>query len=272
MQLFGTAVLDLVLYLLAALGLLLRLTRTGPAMLREHRGFTVSALLAAIFIHSVLLFSLLATPRGLDLGYFNALALAGWLMALIGLVMFLKPAFENLGLALFPLAGISVLLAELFPHDVLLLQDSGWPLDLHIATSMVAYSLLGVAALQACVLYEQERRLRAGKAGGVLSGLPPMQEMERLMFQLIGAGFVLLTLSLFTGLIFVQNFMTQHLAHKAILSGLAWAVFAVLLWGRWKFGWRGRTAIRWTLSGFGTLLLAYFGSKLVLELILGRHW
>jgi len=272
MQLIGTAVLDLVLYLLAALGLLLRLIRTGPDLLREHRGFAISATLAAVFIHSVLLYSLLATPRGLDLGYFNALALVGWLMALIGLALFLKPAFENLGLVMFPLAGVSVLLAEVFPHDVLLLQERGWPLELHIATSMVGYSLLGVAALQACALYVQERRLRRGKAGGALSGLPPLQEMEQFLFQLIGAGFVLLTLSLLTGLIFVQNFMTQHLAHKAILSGLAWAVFAVLLWGRWKFGWRGRTAIRWTLSGFGTLLLAYFGSKLVLELILGRHW
>ncbi|HEY4128630.1 MAG TPA: cytochrome c biogenesis protein CcsA [Gammaproteobacteria bacterium] len=272
MQLTGSAALDLVLYLLAALGLLLRLLQKGPSLLREGRGFTVSAAIAAVFIHSVLLYGLVATPHGLDLGYFNALALAGWLMALIALATFLKPDFENLGLALFPLAGISVLAAELFPHDVLLMSDRSWPLDVHIATSMIAYSLLSVAALQAGVLYLQERRLRHGSAGGLLSTLPPMQEMERFLFQLIAAGFVLLTLSLFTGLIFVQNFMSQHLAHKAILSGAAWLVFAVLLWGRWKFGWRGRTAIRWTLSGFAFLLLAYFGSKLVLELILGRHW
>src|SRR6185312_263119 len=236
MQLTGTAVFDLILYLLAALGLLLRLLQAGPALLREGRGFTVSAAIAAVFIHSVLLYGLLDTPHGLDLGYFNALALAGWLMALIALATFLKPDFENLGLALFPLAGISVLAAELFPHDVLLLTDRSWPLDLHIATSMLAYSLLGVAALQA---------------------------MERFLFQLIAAGFVLLTLSLLSGLIFVQNLHAQHLEHKTILSGLAWAVFAMLLWGHWKFGWRGRTATRWTLSGFGFLLLAYFGSKLV---------
>jgi ABC-type uncharacterized transport system permease subunit len=173
---------------------------------------------------------------------------------------------------LYPLAGVSVLLAELFPHDVLLLQDRSWPLGMHIFTSMLAYSLLGVAALQACVLYLQERRLRHASAGGVLSALPPLTEMERFLFQLIGAGFVLLTLSLLTGLIFVKDFMAQHLAHKAVLSALAWLVFAVLLWGRWKFGWRGRLAIRWTLGGFAALVLAYFGSKLVLELILGRHW
>ena len=272
MQLIGSAVLDLALYLLAALGLLLRLLRAGPDLLRGNRGFTASAALAAVFVHSVLLYGLLATPHGVDLGYFNALALAGWLMALIGLTVFLKPAFEYLGLVLFPLAGVSLLLAELFPHDVLFMSDKSWPLDLHIVTSMLAYSLLGVAALQAAVLYLQERRLRHGSAGGVLAGLPPLQAMERFMFQLIGAGFVLLTFALLTGLFFVQNFMDQHLAHKAILSILAWAVFGVLLWGRWKFGWRGRLAVRWTLIGFFALLLAYFGSKLVLELILGRHW
>ena len=272
MQLIGSAVLDLALYVLAALGLLLRLLRAGPALLRESRGFTVSASLAAVFIHSVLLYGLLVMPHGLDLGYFNAVALAGWLMALIGLAVFLKPAFENLGIVLFPLAGTSMLLAELFPHDVLLMSDHSWPLDLHITTSMLAYSLLGVAALQALVLYLQERRLRHGRAGGVLSALPPLQEMERFLFQLIAAGFVLLTFALLTGLFFVRNFMDQHLAHKAILSALAWSVFAVLLWGRWRFGWRGRLAVRWTLIGFVSLLLAYFGSKMVLELILGRHW
>ena len=272
MHLIGSAVLDLVLYLLASLGLLLRLLRLGPELLRSTRGFTASAALAAVFIHSVLLYGLLAEPHGLDLGYFNALALAGWLMALIGLSVFLKPAFENLGLVLFPLAGVSLLLAELFPHDVLVMNDRSWPLDLHIVTSMLAYSLLGVAALQAAVLYLQERRLRQGSAGGVLASLPPLQAMERFLFQLIGAGFVLLTLSLLTGLFFVRDLITQHLAHKAVLSILAWAIFGVMLWGRWKFGWRGRLAVRWTLIGFMSLLLAYFGSKMVLELILGRHW
>ncbi|HEY3644867.1 MAG TPA: cytochrome c biogenesis protein CcsA [Gammaproteobacteria bacterium] len=272
MQLTGIAVLDLFLYLLAALGLLWRLLGRGPALLREGRSFTVCAAVVAVFIHSVLLYGLLAAPHGLDLGYFNALALAGWLMALMALLVFLKPAFENLGIVLFPLAGLSLLAAALFQHDVLLMSDRSWPLDMHIATSMLAYSLLGVAALQAAVLYLQERRLRTGKAGGVLAALPPMQEMERFLFQLISAGFVLLTLSLLTGLLFVQDFMSQHLVHKAVLSILAWAVFAVLLWGRWKFGWRGRLAVRWTLIGFASLLLAYFGSKLVLELILGRHW
>ena len=94
--------------------------------------------------------------------------------------------------------------------------------------------------------------------------------MEQLLFQLIGTGFVLLSAGLLTGIVFLEDVFAQHLVHKTVLSIAAWSIFGILLWGRWRFGWRGRKAIRWTLSGFGVLILAYFGSKLVLELILDR--
>ena len=268
----GTAVLALALYLLAALGPLARLLRAGPTALRERRGFTLGAALAALLLHALALYALIFGTTGMDMGFFNVLALVGLMMAMLGLAACLKPSFESLGIALFPLAGVSLLLAATLTHDVLLLQGGSWPLYTHILFSLSAYSLLGVAALQAVVLALQERRLRRGAAGGALSALPPLQEMERFLFQLIAAGFALLTLALFTGLIFVHNLFVQNLEQKTVLSLLAWLVFAVLLWGRWRFGWRGRTAIRWTLSGFGALMLAYFGTKLVLELILGRHW
>lgn len=267
----GIAVLALLLYLAAAAGLGLRLLGKGPESLRERRGFAASAAIAALLLHSIALYGLVFTPAGMDLGIFNALALTGWLMALIGLAATARPAFGSLGIVLYPLAGVSLLLAECLPDDTELVPSRGWPLDTHILVSLIAFSLLGVAALQAIVLAVQEHRLRRGNAGGILGALPPLQEMESFLFQLIGTGFALLTLALFTGLIFVHNFMAQHLVHKAVLSALAWVVFAVLLWGRWKFGWRGRTAIRWTLGGFAALLLAYFGAKAVL-LILGRHW
>lgn len=268
----GTAILALALYLLAALGSLARLLRFGPAALRERRGLVLSAALAALLLHAIALYALIFAAAGVDFGFFNVLALVGLMMAVIGFAACLKPSFENLGIALFPLAGVSLLLAATLTRDVLLLPGGSWPLYTHILFSLFAYSLLGVAALQAVVLAVQERRLRHGAAGGALSALPPLQEMEHFLFQLIAAGFALLTLALFTGLIFVHNLFTQHLVHKTVLSLLAWLVFAVLLWGRWRFGWRGRTAIRWTLGGFAALMLAYFGSKLVLELILGRHW
>ena len=88
--------------------------------------------------------------------------------------------------------------------------------------------------------------------------------------QLLASGFVLLSIALLTGWLFVENLLAQDLVHKTVLSGVAWFVFAALLIGRYRAGWRGRTAIRWTLTGFVLLALAYFGSKVVLEVILGR--
>ena len=113
--------------------------------------------------------------------------------------------------------------------------------------------------------------MRHRQPGGFLRGIPPLTAIESLLFQMIGAGFVLLSITLFSGLLFLKDIFAQHLVHKTVLSFIAWGVFGVLLWGRWRFGWRGRTAIRWTLSGFAFLALAYFGSKLVLELILQRY-
>jgi ABC-type uncharacterized transport system permease subunit len=106
----------------------------------------------------------------------------------------------------------------------------------------------------------------------ILHRLPPLQTMERLLFQLIFFGFFLLSLTLVSGLIFVHNLFAQHLVHKTVLSFFAWLIFGLLLWGRMRHGWRGRTAIRWALSGYTALVLAYFGSKLVLEQVLGLHW
>jgi ABC-type uncharacterized transport system permease subunit len=96
--------------------------------------------------------------------------------------------------------------------------------------------------------------------------------LEKAMFRLIGAGFVLLTLALFTGFVFVTNLFTQLLLQKTVLSLVAWVLFGVLLFGRVRFGWRGRSAVQWALSGFGVLAVAYFGSKFILEYLYGRHW
>ena len=92
--------------------------------------------------------------------------------------------------------------------------------------------------------------------------------MESLLFQMIATGFALLTLALVTGFLFLEDIFAQHLVHKTTLSIIAWFVFGILLWGRWRFGWRGQTALRWTIGGFIFLMLAYFGSKFVLELVL----
>ena len=94
--------------------------------------------------------------------------------------------------------------------------------------------------------------------------------MEKLLFELIWIGFILLTLSVASGFIFLDDMFAQHLVHKTILSIIAWCIFAILLYGRHAQGWRGTTAIKLTIAGFVVLMLAYFGSKFVLEIILQR--
>ena len=148
----------------------------------------------------------------------------------------------------------------------------GWELTAHILLSMGAAALLFAAAVTALLLVFLDRRLRTRRIANLPSGMPPLDRLEKVMFRLIGAGFVLLTLALFTGFVFVTNLFTQNLVQKTVLSLIAWLLFGVLLIGRLRFGWRGRSAVRWTLWGFGVLAVAYFGVKFVLEYVFGRHW
>lgn len=144
--------------------------------------------------------------------------------------------------------------------------------EVHVISSLLAYSVLLIAALNAIFLYIQHRLLHHHRSANLLGVLPPLTTMERLLFQLIAAGWLLLTVSLGSGLLFVDNLFAQHLVHKTVLSILAWLIFGVLLFGRWRFGWRGRRVVRLCLIGMAVLLLAYFGSKAVLELVLDRRW
>jgi len=182
----------------------------------------------------------------------------------------LRPV-ENLGIIVLPVGALTLAVGLLFPSERIVADPGQWPLELHILIAILAYALLSLAAVQAILLAIQDHRLRHRQPGGFLRGIPPLTEMETLLFQMIGAGFILLSVTLFSGFLFLQDLFAQHVAHKTVLSLIAWCVFAMLLWGRWRFGWRGQTAIRWTLSGFVFLVLAFFGSKLVLELILQRY-
>ena len=105
-----------------------------------------------------------------------------------------------------------------------------------------------------------------------MRNLPPLEVLETLLFRLIGVGFLMLTVSLVSGTVFINDIFAQHLVHKTILSILTWLIFGVLLFGRWRSGWRGSLAVRLTLAGVVLLILSYFGTKLVLEVILGRSW
>jgi ABC-type uncharacterized transport system permease subunit len=210
----------------------------------------------------------MASPEGINLGFFTALSLVSAFITLFTLVSALRHPIEIIGIAVMPLAALTVS-ADLATTSVHLLPPgSPGGLIFHIVSSIIAYSILGLAALHAIVLSVQNRFLHRHQPGGLIRLLPPLKTMETLLFDAIIIGFICLSLSLVSGMIFLENMFAQHLAHKTILSILAWLVFAILLAGRWLAGWRGRTAIRWTLGGFISLMLAYFGSKFVLEVIL----
>ena len=258
----------IVLYLLATLLLVLKLRRI-PAANAFQRRHVIMIGLAATIIHGAMLYPLLLTAAGLNLGFFQAASLIALTTALLLVLAAFYEPVENLGIPVFPIAALTIGLLMLYPAGHLVTGPApDRQLDFHILTSLLAYSILALAALQAVLVAIQDHHLRNRQPGGFIRALPPLQTMEALLVQMIGAGFTLLTLALVTGFLFLEDIFAQHLVHKTVLSIAAWLVFAVLIWGRWRFGWRGRVAIRWTIGGFIFLMLAYFGSKFVLELVL----
>jgi ABC-type uncharacterized transport system permease subunit len=245
-------------------------THQPDASTARLRGFTLGLAYAGLTLHTWLLYISIFSYAALNLAFFNALSLAAWTVVAALLLSSLSKPIENLGLVILPLAAIAVLLDMLYPSTPFLEESTSWVLKLHVLLSMLAYSLLTLASVQAILLWVQDSYLRKRKPGGFVRALPPLLTMEDLMFEMIGIGFILLTLALASGFAFLDDMFAQHLVHKTVLSVVAWLVFGGLLLGRRLWGWRGRKAISWTLTGFGILILAYFGSKLVLELILQR--
>lgn len=243
----------------------------GPRVVTSTRtaGLMVGAL--AVVAHALALRELLFVPDGLELGYFQVMSLVGWQIAVVVLLATSRLPIAGVAVAVLPFTALAALAPAVFESSAIL-ASSGWQLESHILLSLLAYALLAVGAVQALVLALQDRQLRHHRPGGWVRALPPLEAMESLLFRLIAAGFVLLGCALATGFAFVDDLFAQHLVHKTVLSAFAWVLFGILLWGRWQRGWRGRTALRWTLSAFALLALSYFGSKFVLELVLGRHW
>ncbi|MGB5261841.1 MAG: cytochrome c biogenesis protein CcsA [Gammaproteobacteria bacterium] len=260
--------LSIALYLLASGLLMMRLSR-GSSSSMQRLDQPILIALTAILVHAVILYPEVFTPTGLNLGFVYAASLVTLTSALLLAVSALFQPVGNLGIILFPVAAATIGLLLAYP-DGHLLTDSSWQLDMHILCSLLAYSILVLAVLQAILLSIQDRHLRNRQPGGFIRALPPLAVMESLLFQMIATGFTLLTLALVTGILFLEDIFAQQLVHKTTLSIIAWIVFGILLWGRWRFGWRGRTALRWTIGGFVFLMLAYFGSKFVLELVLAR--
>ena len=260
---FLPALLAALAYFIAA-GALVSSLREGNS---QSRGILWLAL-PAIALHAVahaLGWMQLQAP---DLHFFAALSLVGLGMATLSTIAASLQRMEALGVVVYPLAGALVLLYHFAGHGAPV--QLGWRLELHALLALLAYAALAVAALIAVMLWFQERALRQHQLRGWLRALPPLVQLEGLLFRSLAASFALLTLALVTGMLFVEDMMAQHLWHKTVLSVLSWLVLGVLLFGRWRFGWRGRRAVKLTLTSMALLLLAFFGSKFVLELLLQR--
>ncbi|MEN8174812.1 MAG: cytochrome c biogenesis protein CcsA [Pseudomonadota bacterium] len=237
---------------------------------RPPRALALGIAWVALVLHALVLYDSVVVPTGLNLAFFNALSLLAWIVAALLLASSIGKPVDNLGILLMPVTALSLVLAWRYPSVRLLEPGAGLPLAAHVLLSLLAYGMLTLASVQAILLAVQDHHLRRHHPGGFVRALPPLQSMETLLFQMIAVGFVLLTFALLSGFTYLEDMFAQHLVHKTLLSIIAWVVFFVLLWGRYRYGWRGRTALRWTLGGFAMLMLAYFGSKAVLELILQR--
>lgn len=225
----------------------------------------------AIIAHTLSTFLNIATPLGFDLGFFPISSLIFWFICCMALLTYLRhEPIDRLLLILLPMAALSVAISVAFDGDYTPRQDLDHGIVAHILVSMLAYSVLALAALQALLLGLQVRELKHKHTRGLIDALPPLQTMERTLFELIWTGFILLGLSILTGGVFLEDIFAQHLVHKTTFSICAWIIFGMLLWGRTWLGWRGKTAVRWTLIGFALLMLGYLGTKLVLELVLHR--
>jgi ABC-type uncharacterized transport system permease subunit len=236
---------------------------------RQHERVAVAGGLA---LHGWLLAHDMFIGSGISLGLINALSAIFWLTVLIYWLASLRHDLHALQAFVLPPAALFVLLQKLVPADHMLPYTGDVLFSAHLVIALLAYSLFTFAALHAGLMAMAERSLHNRKTLIRLPDFPPIMPMERLLFQIIGLGFVLLTLTLVSGIFFTEQLFHQALKlnHKTVFSIVAWLIFGALLLGRRIQGWRGRVAVRWTLSGFGVLLLAYVGSKFVLEVILGR--
>jgi ABC-type uncharacterized transport system permease subunit len=261
--------------LYTALGVHFWRTRWHDPALTPQRGLALwerLTLLAALLGHGVVLHGALFPGGGMHFGFSVALSLMVWLAVLFYWVEALYARLDGLQTLAMPAAAVASLLPALFPGQHLL-DNSGSPaFRAHFIVAMLSYSLFTLAAFHAVLMSVAEKRLHSARLNRALANLPPLLTMEALLFRLITIAFILLTLTLVSGVGFSESLFGRafRLDHKTVFGFISWGLFATLLLGRHFWGWRGRHALRWTLAGFIALLLAYVGTRFVAEVLLSR--
>lgn len=238
----------------------------------ESKTLEQLVVLVPLILHGALLYETMFAGDGVRLGVGNAVSAIVWLTVAIYWVGNLFYNIEGLQAVVMPVAALCTFLPAVLPPARMLPNTELATFKVHLLISMLAYSMFTIASLHVLLMALLERRLHGGELPAALRKLPPLLTMETLLFRIITAGFVLLTLTLATGIVFTEELFGKAMRfnHKTVFGILSWFIFAALLGGRQLYGWRGRIAVRWTLTGFLMLVLAYVGSKFVLEVILGR--
>lgn len=255
----------------------------GRPILHVGRAVRFGVLLAIAF-HGIALYQAILRESHLQLGWSIAFSAAVWLGMIVFWLESLVVRVDGLMLLLLPAGALSCILAALFPDAQLVAHVSNAALRVHLLIALSAYGLITVAALQAMLMSALDRHLRypherAGNAHGLkamigrmLDVQPPLLAQEHLLFLVIWVAFGALTLAVVTGSLISMAATGKLLPfdHKTVFTLLSWITFGVLLLGRHLRGWRGRIALRYTLVGFVFVVLAYTGSRFVIEVILQR--
>jgi ABC-type uncharacterized transport system permease subunit len=241
--------------------------RKGQALAALHW-----AVLAPLLLHTWLLYRSVLGPGGIYLGVGSSLSVIVWMTVAIYWAGSFFYRLQGLQIFILGYSAILVLAPAAFPSTRPLPHTEFAAFRVHLLISLAAFSLLTIASLQGLMMAALERRLHGGALPAYLQSLPPLLTLEKLLFRILSAGFLLLTLTLASGMLFSEEIFGRPLqfTHKVVFGILGWLIFAALLGGRQVYGWRGRVALRWTLAGFLALVLAYIGSKFVLEVVLGR--
>ncbi|PIE43669.1 MAG: cytochrome C assembly protein [Gammaproteobacteria bacterium] len=222
----------------------------------------------AIICHGVLDFQLIVREEGIDLNFFKASVATSWVIVVITAIVNIRKPLSSLLLGAYPIAILSLICLIIFNHDDWRATTNQGGLIAHILFSVTAYSVFTLAAIQACMLYAQNRSLRTNYNGSLIKNLPPLQTMEDMLFEMLYSGVILLTIAIALGFLFIEDLFAQKLVHKTVFSLVSLIVFTTLIIGHKISGWRGVTASKWTLSGSLLLMIGYFGSKAMIELIL----
>ena len=239
----------------------------------KTQGWERLVILIPVALHIWIIYGVSIAGMEIRFSFSTALSLMLLLAVLLYWIESFFYSLEGIQTLVFIAAALCVPLPVLFPTHHILIHTDSIAFKAHFLGAMLAYSLFTIAALHALLMVFTEKKLHSAAVSGIITQLPPLLTMEAMLFRIIGIGFFLLTITLISGILFSETLFGRPLTfnHKIIFGVVSWLIFGALLLGRYYRGWRGRTALRWTFIGFAALLLAYVGTRFVLEVILGRN-